>query len=308
MNMKILVTGGCGFIGSHIVDAYVTEGHDVVVLDDLSTGDIGNLNSQAKLYEKDINSDLEDIFSQEKFEVINHHAAQINVRTSVDDPLFDAKVNILGTLNLLNLAIRHKISRFIYASSGGAVYGEPDDLPAGENTALSPLSPYGVSKVAAEKYILAFTHLYNLESVILRYSNVFGPRQIAKSEAGVISIFIERILNNKPCDVYGDGRQTRDYVFVSDVVEANRLALSSDSSVFNIGTGMETSVNGLIDIFSSILGIRTEHRHVDARPGEVLRSALDCHKAHSEMGWQPVVALKDGIIKTLEYFKEISQS
>jgi UDP-glucose 4-epimerase len=306
--MKILVTGGCGFIGSHIADLYIDKGHDVAIIDDLSTGDIANLNPKARFYEMDINSNLQGVFDRERFEVINHHAAQINVRTSVDDPMFDARVNVLGTLNLLRLAVQHGVKRFIYASSGGAVYGEPEDLPANENTGLLPLSPYGVSKVAAEKYILAYGHLFGLDGFILRYSNVFGPRQIARSEAGVISIFIERILKNEPCIVYGDGEQTRDYVFVSDVVEANLLALDSTPSIINVGTGIETSVNDLIDAFSSILGRKTEHRHVDPRPGEVQRSVLDCRKASSEVGWQPVVALKDGIIKTLEYFKKISRS
>ena len=306
--MKILVTGGCGFIGSHIADAYIDDGHEIVIIDNLSTGDIANLNPGAKFYETDINNDIEDIFSRERFEVVNHHAAQINVRTSVDDPVFDAKVNVLGTINLLSLAVQYGVKRFIYASSGGAVYGEPEEIPADENTALSPLSPYGVSKVAAEKYIQAYDHLFDLDGFILRYSNVFGPRQIARSEAGVISIFIERILKGEPCIVYGDGEQTRDYVFVNDVVEANRLALTNTPSIVNIGTGVETSVNGLIDVFSSILGKETEHQHVDPRAGEVRRSALDCQKASLEIGWQPAVALKDGIIKTLEYFKKISQS
>jgi UDP-glucose 4-epimerase len=306
--MKILVTGGCGFIGSHIADAYIRQGHEVSIIDDLSTGDIANLNPKAKFYEMDINSDLQDIFDKGRFEVINHHAAQINVRTSVDDPMFDARVNVLGTLNLLRLAVKHGVKRFIYASSGGAIYGEPEDLPADEDTPLTPLSPYGVSKVAAEKYILTYAHLFALDGFILRYSNVFGPRQIARSEAGVISIFIEHILKNEPCIIYGDGDQTRDYVFVSDVVEANLLALKSTPSIVNIGTGIETSVNDLIDVFSSILGRETEHRHVDPRPGEVRRSVLDYQKASAEIGWQPAVALKDGIIRTLEHFQKISQS
>ena len=306
--MKILVTGGCGFIGSHIADAYINDGHEVAVIDNLSTGDIANLNPRAKFYEMDINSNLQDIFAKERFEVINHHAAQINVRTSVDDPVFDAKVNVLGTINLLSLAVQYGVKRFIYASSGGAVYGEPEELPSDEDTALAPLSPYGVSKVAAEKYILAYHHLFDLDSFILRYSNVFGPRQIAKSEAGVISIFIDRILRGDPCIVYGDGEQTRDYVFVSDVVEANRLALTSTRNIINIGTGIDTSVNGLIDVFSSVLGKETEHQHVEPRAGEVRRSALDCQKASVGVAWHPAVALKDGILETLEYFKKISQS
>jgi UDP-glucose 4-epimerase len=306
--MKILVTGGCGFIGSHVVDAYVAEGHDVVIIDDLSTGDIGNLNSKAKFYEKDISSDIADIFNSEEFDLVNHHAAQINVRTSVENPVFDARVNILGTLNLLNLAVQHGVKKFIFASSGGAIYGEPEALPANEATPLSPLSPYGVSKVAAEKYIMIFTRLFGLHGAILRYSNVYGPRQIAKSEAGVISIFIENILKNEPCIVYGDGEQTRDYVYVGDVVQANLLVLGGESCVVNIGTGVETSVNGLIDRFSAISGKAIEHRHVDPRPGEVLRSVLDCQKAASQIAWQPRTALTDGIAKTLEYFKKISRS
>jgi len=308
MKMKILVTGGCGFIGSHIVDAYVAEGHDVVVVDNLSTGNIGNLNPEAKFYEEDINSDLQSLFREEKFDLVNHHAAQINVRTSVDDPLFDAKVNILGTLNLLHLAVEYRIKKFVYASSGGAVYGEPRDYPIGETAPLNPLSPYGASKVAAETYITAFARLSALDYVILRYSNVYGPRQIIKSEAGVISIFTDCILKDVSCTVYGDGRQTRDYVYVADVVQANLLALNCDSNTFNIGTGVETSVNDLIDIFSAILGKEVGHQHVDPRPGEVSRNVLDCSRVCSQMRWQPGTRIKDGILKTFEHFKKISQS
>ncbi len=306
--MKILVTGGCGFIGSHIVDAYLAEGHEVTVVDDLSTGDIGNLNPKARFYERDISNDIKDIFSTGSFDLVNHHAAQINVRTSVEKPLFDAKINILGTLNLLNLAVQHGVKKFIFASSGGAIYGEPENLPANESTPLSPLSPYGASKVAAEEYIMTFARLFGLHGVILRYSNVYGPRQIAKSEAGVISIFIDNILKNQPCIVYGDGGQTRDYVYVGDVVQANLLVLGAESCVVNIGTGVETSVNDLIDRFSAVSGKEIEHRHVEPRPGEVLRSVLDCHKAASQIGWQPSTALAEGIAETLEYFKKIPRS
>jgi UDP-glucose 4-epimerase len=306
--MKILVTGGCGFIGSHIVDAYIAAGHEVVVIDNLSTGVIENLNPQAKFYEQDITKDIENIFAKEKFELINHHAAQINVRTSVDDPMYDAQVNVLGTVNLLSLASRYGAGRFVYASSGGAVYGEPQKYPINEEMAFDPLSPYGAAKVAAEKYILTFANLYGLGYVVLRYSNVYGPRQIIKSEAGVISIFIDCIINEKSCTVFGSGDQVRDYVYVSDVVAANMLALTCVSNVFNIGTGVETSVNDLIDTFSSILGKKVAHQHVEPRPGEVFRNVLDYTKAHSQISWQPKTRLKEGILKTLEHFKKVSKS
>ena len=306
--MKILVTGGCGFIGSHIVDAYVGQGHDVAVIDDLSTGTIENLNPKAKFYEEDICGNIERIFQKEEFEMVNHHAAQINVRTSVEDPLFDARVNVLGTLNLLQLATRFGVKRFVYASSGGAVYGEPAEYPIKEIVVPRPLSPYGASKTAAEKYIVTYSNLYDLQCVILRYSNVYGPRQIIKSEAGVISIFIDRILRNEPCTVFGDGKQVRDYVYVGDVVEANVSALACQPNIFNIGTGVETSVNDLIDVFSSILNKDIAHEHVAPRPGEVFRNGLEYSKASSEIGWQPKIQINAGILKTFEYFKEIFKS
>jgi len=279
-----------------------------VVIDDLSTGNIGNLNPKAKFYEEDINSDIEGIFRKGKFDLINHHAAQINVRASVDNPIYDARVNVLGTLNLLHFASKYDVKRFVYASSGGAVYGEPEEFPIKEDERLNPLSPYGASKIAAEKYIITFANLYRMQHTILRYSNVYGPRQIVKSEAGVISIFIDRILRNEPCLVYGDGKQVRDYVYVGDVVEANILALNCDSNIFNIGTSIETSVNDLVDIFSSILKKEVAHEHVEPRPGEVFRNVVDFSRAHAEINWQPKVKLRDGILKTFEYFKKISKS
>jgi len=303
-----MVTGGCGFIGSHIVDAYVEKGHDVVVIDNLSTGNIKNLNPRAKLYEEDINRDLDKIFRVEKLELINHHAAQINVRTSVDDPMYDVRVNVLGTVNLLQYASKYGIERFVYASSGGAVYGEPEQYPINEGQPLNPLSPYGASKVAAEHYITTFARLYGIDYVIFRYSNVYGPRQISKSEAGVISIFIDRIFRNEPCLVYGDGRQIRDYVYVGDIVAANMLALDCAPNIFNIGTNVETSVNDLIDIFSNILKKEVVHQHVDPRPGEVQSNVLDYRYASSKIKWQPKTQLRDGIAKTFEYFKKIPQS
>lgn len=308
MKMKILVTGGCGFIGSHVVDAYIARGHEVTVVDNLSTGDIANLNATAKFCEQDICSDLRSLFEDGKFDLINHHAAQINVRTSVDDPIFDAKVNVLGTLNILNLAVECGVQRFIYASSGGAVYGEPRDYPISETGPLNPLSPYGVSKVAAEAYVSMYGRLFAIDHVILRYSNVYGPRQTPTSEAGVISIFTDCILKESTCKVYGDGRQTRDYVYVADVVEANLLALNCSAGTFNIGTGVETSVNDLVDIFSQILGREVGHQHVEPRRGDVSRNVLQCNRVYSQMHWQPNTKIKDGILKTFEHFKKISQS
>jgi UDP-glucose 4-epimerase len=305
--MNILVTGGCGFIGSHIVDAYIDLGHKVWTIDNLSTGDIRNLNSKAEFIEKNIeDSDIEDIFKDVKFDVINHHAAQINVRVSVDDPLFDAKVNILGSLNLLFLGMKYRVKRFIFASSGGTVYGEPNELPITEEFPINPSSPYGISKATTEKYLTLYAKLHDFDYVILRYSNVYGPRQISKSEAGVISIFIECILKHSKCTVFGDGNQTRDYVYVGDVVAANIAALGCRSNIFNIGTGIETNVNTLIDILSKITDNEVIHEHEDPRPGDVLRNALNNTRAEGVINWHPGISLEQGIKRTFEYFKEIS--
>ncbi len=301
--MKILVTGGCGFIGSHIVDAYMRMGHHVAIIDDLSTGDIHNLNSKATFYETDIrNRDIEQIFVREKFDLINHHAAQINVRTSVDDPLFDADVNILGSLNLINFAMKYKIKKFIFASSGGTVYGEPQKFPITEDFPIEPSSPYGISKATVEKYLRLFAELYNMDYVILRYSNVYGPRQISKSEAGVISIFINQILENEKCIVFGDGNQTRDYVYVDDVVKANCACLEIASDVLNIGTGIETTVNDLITMLSDVTKKDVDHEHGPARLGEIFRNVLDFSKARSMLHWEPEITLEQGIKKTFDYF------
>jgi UDP-glucose 4-epimerase len=305
--MKILVTGGCGFIGSHIVDAYLDMGHKVAVIDNLSTGDIKNLNSRAKFFKEDIcNKNIKKIFEQEKFDIINHHAAQINVRTSVDDPIFDANVNIMGSLNLLDLAMKYSIKKFIFASSGGAVYGEPDRFPITEDFSINPTSPYGLSKATIERYVLIFSKLKNFDYVIFRYSNVYGPRQISKSEAGVISIFIEQILNSRKCIVFGDGNQTRDYVYVNDVINANIEALECKSAILNIGTGIETSVNDLINILSDITKKNVDHEHDAPRSGDVFRNIVDAARAATTIHWMPKTTLKQGIKKTFDYFKKIS--
>jgi UDP-glucose 4-epimerase len=305
--MNILVTGGCGFIGSHIVDAYVSLGHRLWVIDDLSTGSIDNLNPQAEFLEMDINSKhVVDVFKKAKIDVINHHAAQINVRTSVQDPAFDARVNILGSLNLLKCAAQYNIKRFIFASSGGAVYGEPEDLPISETCSINPLSPYGIAKATVEKYLMLWAAMHSFDHVILRYSNVYGPRQISKSEAGVISIFIDNINKQTDCVIFGDGNATRDYVYVSDVVKANIAALECNSNIFNIGTSVQTSVNDLVKIMADLLHHPIAHKHTTPRPGEVLSNALDNKQARSGLNWQPSITLKQGIKNTFEYFTQIS--
>ncbi len=302
--MKILVTGGCGFIGSHITDGYIKKGHQVVVADNLSTGDIKNLNALAKFVKLDVADEkIESVFKKEKFDAVNHHAAQINVRTSVVDPLFDARVNILGTLNLLRSCARFRVKKFIFASSGGAIYGEPRVFPITEDFPINPLSPYGVSKSCAETYVRTMAQFYNFEFVILRYSNVYGPRQISKSEAGVISIFIDQILNDRQCIVFGNGKQIRDYVYVSDVVGANLRALTSKPTILNIGTGIGTSVNDLIDIFGDLLSHQIAHRHAAPRPGEVFKNVLDASKARKHLRWRPRIVLEKGILETFQYFK-----
>ncbi len=301
--MKILVTGGCGFIASHVTDAYVDAGHEVVVVDDLSTGDIKNLNPKATFHQIDINDPgIGRLFKEQKFDIVNHHAAQINVRTSVEDPVKDARINIIGSLNLLDQALKNNTRRFIFASSGGTVYGEPDSFPITEEFPIRPESPYGISKATFERYISILAADRPTDYVILRYGNVYGPRQIAKSEAGVISIFINQIINREVCAIFGNGDQTRDYVYVKDVVNANSIALSALPGVYNIGTGIETSVNDLLSILRPIVGRAIESRNEKPRAGEVLRNALDPSKAGKLMNWRPMTSLSQGIEETYRHF------
>lgn len=303
--MKILVTGGCGFIASHIADAYINAGHKVFIIDDLSTGDENNLNPKAIFHRMDIcDPGIGKIFNDERFDIVNHHAAQINVRTSVEDPLKDARINIIGSLNLLDNVVRTGVKRFIFASSGGTVYGEPKSFPITEAFPIQPASPYGISKATVERYISILTDGRGIDHVILRYSNVYGPRQIAKSEAGVISIFINQIIHNGVCSIFGDGNQTRDYVYVKDVVNANIIALNCPPGTYNIGTGIETSVNTLLDILGKILGNKIEHKNEPARPGEVLRNALDPSRAGKKINWRPTTSLSQGIGDTYHYFNQ----
>ena len=369
--MKILVTGGAGFIGSNVVDALVKDGHEVAVLDNLSTGKEENINPEVKFYNIDLLDieSLEFAFREFKPDVVNHHAAQIDVRKSVEDPAFDAETNVIGSINIFELSINYGVRRIIFASTGGALYGEPEKLPATEDTPIEPLSPYGVAKYCAENYLNYFKRLYELrdrhaslrsahddggerisehrdrhaslrsahddggerisehqdrhaslrsahddkeersvgiERVILRYANVYGPRQDPLGEAGVVAIFAGKILKGEKPVIFGDGNQTRDYIYVEDVVKANVLALEGKEGIYNIGTGRETSVNELIEIFSKVLGREIKPEYAPPRIGEVHRISLDGEKAKKELSFVPKYSLPEGILKTIEWYKNQS--
>ncbi len=309
--MKILVTGGAGFIGSHVVDAYLKEGHEVVVIDNLSSGKKENVNPSAKFYRVDILDDevLRWVFVEEKPEIVNHHAAQVSVNYSVDHPDKDATINILGSINLIRLSIEYGVKKFIYISSGGACYGNPVYMPCDENHPINPLSPYGVSKHTVEHYLYLYHENNGLDYVVLRYPNVFGPRQDPYGEAGVVAIFSERMWRKKPVVIYGDGTQERDFVFVEDIARANILALNDlDTNVppiFNLGTGKGTSVNEIFRILAEITGYDQEPIHEPPRPGEVYKIALDATRAEKILGWKPQYSLEDGLKITAEWFKNI---
>ncbi|MCD6098127.1 SDR family oxidoreductase [bacterium] len=303
--MKVLVTGGAGFIGSHIVDRLIRAGHSVAVVDDLSTGKEENINSEARFYKLSILSEkLEAVFEMERPDIVNHHAAQINLRRSIKDPFNDIETNIKGTVNILENCKRYNVKRLIFASTGGALYGEQEYLPADEKHPISPLSPYGIDKLTAEKYLAYYAELFGIEYVALRYSNVYGPRQNPEGEAGVISIFIERMLRGADVFINGDGTQTRDFVFVGDVVEANILAMSRGKNIsLNIGTGKETSVNTVFKKLSELTRYKKEPRYAPPIPGEVTRSCLDSGAARRILGWSPKSSFDQGLAQTVEYFK-----
>ncbi len=304
---RLLVTGGAGFIGSHVVDRYVADGHAVTVVDDLSTGRREQVNRAAEFHHLDIlDSRLESVMAEGRFDVVNHHAAQIDVRKSVADPLHDANVNILGTLRLLELSARYGVKRFIFVSSGGAAYGEQLRFPADEDHPLNPVSPYGVGKVSGEHYCFYYRAVHGLPYVALRYANVYGPRQDPHGEAGVVAIFTGRLLAGQPCVINGDGRQTRDYVYVGDVVEANVAATALDhpaAGPVNIGTGVETDVTTLHATLAEITGSRTPPTHGAAKAGEQQRSVLDAARAERVLGWRPKTPLTEGLEKTVEFFR-----
>lgn len=313
MTRRVLVSGGAGFIGSHVVEAYLAAGDEVSVLDDLSTGKAENVPSAAKLVRADIRSpEARALVAGGGFTVLNHHAAQMDVRRSVEDPVFDAQVNVLGLLNLLEGARAGGVHRIVFASSGGTVYGEGAPTPTTEPAAKLPASPYGTAKLTSEYYLATFAQLYGLEAVALRYANVYGPRQNPHGEAGVVAIFGKRLLQGEPITIYGNGEQTRDLVYVEDVAAANLLAAerplpalqSLDSRAFNIGTGIETSVNRLADLIVQATGRAGEIRQAPARAGEILRSALAVTKAERELGWRPRVPLPDGLARTMRWIAE----
>jgi UDP-glucose 4-epimerase len=303
--MKILVTGGAGFIASQVADAFINEGNEVHVLDNLSTGFEKNINKKAHFIKSDISStSILEIFSKEKFDVVNHHAAQIDVRKSVNDPIFDANTNILGTINLLQACIKTGVKKFMFASTGGAVYGEPEYFPADEKHPTNPVSPYGITKLAIEKYLFFYKNEYDLNHTILRYANVYGPRQNPFGEAGVVAIFTNKLLENENPIINGEGIQTRDYVFVEDVVKSNVITLSSDTSnIFNVGTEIETSVNQLFEKLNRISGDVAIEKHGPAPKGEQLRSVITSDKLFKEFKWRPSVKIEEGLKKTFDSFK-----
>lgn len=306
--MRILVTGGAGFIGSSVVDAYLEAGHRVSVVDDLSSGARANLDPRARWHHLDVRGQaLDGVVASERPEVISHHAAHISVRRSVEDPVADASVNVLGSLNLLETARRHGVRRVIFASTGGAIYGEPDVVPADETHPCRPQSPYAVAKLAVEHYLRFFRATHGLETVILRYANVYGPRQDPHGEAGVVAIFIQKILAGLQPVIYGDGEQTRDYVHVADVVRANLAALDvapdgAEPSLFNVATGRGTSVNQLWRALAGIAPTALGPRHAPAKPGDLARSILDPTRAKLRLGWQPTIDLAEGLRGTWEWF------
>jgi UDP-glucose 4-epimerase len=306
--LNILVTGGAGFIASHIVDAFIENGHNVTIIDNLTTGRKENINPGAKFYEIDIRDDLTKIFDEGKFDVVNHHAAQIDVRRSVTDPIYDAGVNIIGTLNLLQNSIKFGVKKFMFASTGGAVYGEQDYFPADENHKQQPLSPYGISKLSVEKYLYFYKEVHGLKYTILRYANIYGPRQNPLGEAGVVCIFLDKILAGDQPIINGSGEQTRDYVYVKDVVKANLLTLNEEESdIYNVGTGIETSVNELFRLINQNFNNSIKEVHGPAKPGEQMRSVITSEKLFKKFGWKPSTKLEDGLRETIEYYKSLAK-
>ncbi|MDE2975780.1 MAG: NAD-dependent epimerase/dehydratase family protein [Gemmatimonadota bacterium] len=305
---RVLVTGGAGFIGSHVADAHLERGDRVWVVDDLSSGRRENVPAGAEFHRLDIAGErLGDLVRRVGFDLVSHHAAQIDVRASVADPVRDARVNVAGLLNILEAARAGGTGRIVFASSGGAVYGEPRELPTPESAPKEPLSPYGVAKLAGEHYLNYYREVHGVDYVALRYGNVYGPRQDPRGEAGVVAVFSRRLLRGEPLAVYGDGEQTRDYVYVGDVVRANLLAagmeLSAapgiDARAYNVSTGRETSVNRLAAALEDAAGMRTGRVYLDARPGELRRSALAAASI-GERGWIPAPSLRQGLAATFE--------
>lgn len=304
--MNILVTGGAGFIGSNVVDEFIRLGHRVVVVDNLSTGRRALVNPDAAFVEMDIrDAQIGSVLKDHAIEVICHHAAQIDVRKSVSDPMYDAQVNIMGMLNLLEQARRGDVKKILFASTGGAIYGDQEYFPADEEHPLRPCSPYGIAKLSCEKYLHYYRLTYGLDYVALRYGNVYGPRQNPHGEAGVVAIFAKKLLAREQPVIHGPGGQTRDYVFVQDVVAANVAALTHPvSDQFNIGTGRETTVNELFHRLNKLCGNHAREVHGDAKAGEQQRSVLNCSRAKAALGWEPQFDLEEGLRRTVAYFNK----
>lgn len=306
--MKVLVTGGSGFIGSHLVDALIDRGHQVVIVDNLCTGFIDNVNPAAKFYQMSVcDQELAEVFQQEKPELVNHHAAQMIIKRSVENPMFDAQENILGSLNVIHHCIQFGVRKLIYASSGGAIYGEPKYLPVNEEHPINPISEYGVSKHTVEHYL----HLYGLRNglnyVVLRYSNVYGPRQNPGGEAGVVAIFASQMLRGERPTIFGSGDKTRDYTHVFDIVDANLLSMEQgERAIYNLGTGVETSDQAMFDALAKALGYTGSPIYTSARPGEIYRICLDSSKAQKELGWKPRFTLGEGLSQATEYYKSLA--
>ena len=302
--MRVLLTGGAGFIGSHVADSLLQRGHDVAVLDDLSSGKRENVPEGAALHEADIRSGCAGVFRSFRPDALCHLAAQMDVRRSVREPDFDADVNVLGTLRLLQACVEHGVGRVVFASTGGAIYGEQSEFPAREEHPEYPVSPYGVSKLAGERYLNYYRVQHGLSYAALRYANVYGPRQDPHGEAGVVAIFSGNLAAGRPSTIFGTGEQTRDYVYVGDVARANVLALEGEapSGAYNVGTGIETSVNDLYEGLREPTGRDLPPRHGPAKPGEQARSSVDPTKAARELGWKPETDLATGLERTLRFF------
>ena len=302
---KILVTGGAGFIGSHVVDAYVAAGHEVIVVDNLNTGRRENVHPQARLVEMDLlDPSLVELFQAERPAVVNHHAANPSVSLSVREPAFDARQNILATLNVLEAARQAEVGHVIYISSGGAMYGNPEYLPADEEHPSNPVSPYALSKHTGERYVRLYGLEHGLHWTSLRYANVYGPRQDPLGEAGVIAIFCQNLLDGRALEIHWDGEQTRDFVYVGDCARANLLALeASEHQAYNVGTGVGTSINELFSTLLEVTGYRVEPRRGPRRPGDARDSYLDCTHIERDLGWRAEVSLRQGLARTWDWFR-----
>ena len=300
--MKILITGGAGFIGSTVADLFLLKGYEVVIVDDLSTGRVSNINPRSTFYRMDIRDPkLADVFDKERPDFVNHHAAQMDVRRSLDEPIYDADVNILGSINVIECAIRAKVKKFIYASSGGAVYGEPIYLPCDEHHLINPICQYGASKHTVEHYLYIGHVNHGLENTILRYANVYGPRQDPNGEAGVVATFISKMLSGGKVLINGDGEQQRDFVYVSDCAAANLSAIDAPTGIYNLGSGQGISINQIYQLLKKIIGYEAAATYGPAIKGETRIIYLDSRKAAKEINWQQTIGLEKGLQQTVEY-------